>query len=130
VKVLVTVKAYPGLGHTDGEAACVAGVRLDTATPECVRLWPVGFRELPGSARFKKWQIIDLDATKSTRDRRPESHTPVLSSLEPGPVVPSGKGWKRRRELLGSLVGETTLCDLLTPSRYPSPPASSNPASG
>lgn len=34
MKILVTVKAYPGLGQTDGETVCVAGVRLDGATPD------------------------------------------------------------------------------------------------
>ena len=46
MEVLVTVKAYPSVSGTYGEAVCVAGVRLDTPTPHFVRFFPVGYRDL------------------------------------------------------------------------------------
>lgn len=113
MRVLVTVKAYPGVGRSVGEAVCVAGVRLDGASPSWVRLWPVGFRELPASARFRKWQIIELEARKSTSDLRPESYTPDMTTLTLGEVVPSKGDWLARRNLLGDLLGQTTLCQLM-----------------
>lgn len=114
MRVLVTVKAYPGIGRSVGEAICVAGVRLDGESPTWVRLWPVGFRELPASAQFKKWQIVEVEAKKSTADVRPESYTPDMSTLSLGEVVPSNRGdWSKRRDLLGSLLGQTTLCELM-----------------
>lgn len=113
MRVLVTVKAYPGVGRTAGEAVCVAGVRLDGPSPTWVRLWPVGFRELPASSRFQKWQIIELDAKKSTVDLRPESFTPDMSTVTLGEVIPSHTSWSKRRSLLGGLLGETTLCELV-----------------
>lgn len=113
MKILVTVKAYPGIGRTEGETVCVAGVRLDTEGPEWVRLWPVGFRELPTSRQFSKWQIIEVDATRTSRDRRPESFRPNLETLKLGETVSTDRGsWRRRSELLGPLLGETTLCAL------------------
>jgi len=113
LRVLVTVKAYPGLGRNDGEAVCVAGVRLDTPSPQWIRLWPVGFRELPDSVKFSKWQIIELDASKSRRDQRPESYTPQLHTLKLEEKIDSSGKWRKRRALLGGLLGETTLCDLV-----------------
>ncbi len=113
MRVLVTVKAYPGLGHADGEAICVAGVRLDSPVPEWIRLWPVGFRELPETDKFSKWQVIELEGVKSRRDLRPESFTPHLHTIAPGEVIDSRRQWRRRRELLGGLLGATTLCDLV-----------------
>lgn len=112
MKILVTVKAYPGLGRTDGETVCVAGVSLDGDRPSWVRLWPVGFRELEASIQFKKWQIIEVEGQRSTRDTRPESYRPNLETLKLGQVIDSSKGWSKRRELIGSLLGETTLCEL------------------
>lgn len=112
MRVLVTVKAYPGLGRTAGESVCVAGVRLDTPAPEWVRLWPVSFRELPLTDRFKKWQVIELEATKARVDSRPESYTPNLDSIRLGAEVASTKQWAKRREALGPLIGQVTLCEL------------------
>ena len=123
MKILVTVKAYPGLGQTDGETVCVAGVRLDGATPGWVRLWPVGFRELPASAKFHKWQVIDLAAAPSSRDMRPESHRPDLTTLTVGRRVDTKKNWSERRELLGPLLGQTTLCALMRAQDDSRPPS-------
>ena len=109
------------MGRSDGESVCVAGVRLDAPSPEWVRLWPVGFRELP--EKFSKWQEIELLATKSSRDLRPASFTPNLDSLKLGAKIDSSKNWQKRRALLGHLIGETTLCDLMAAQgeNYPGP---------
>ena len=79
--MLVTVKAYPAIGKKSGEAVCVAGVRLDADTPEWIRLFPVGFRDLPADKKFHKYQVVRLKVTRSTSDRRPESRTPDLHSM-------------------------------------------------
>lgn len=113
IRVLVTVKAYPGVGRTAGETVCVAGVRCDRAAPEWIRLWPVQFRELKPELQFHKWQIIDLEAAPSHLDRRPESYRPNLDSLTVGPVISTRQEWKDRWHLLGDLPGATTLCELM-----------------
>jgi hypothetical protein len=112
MEILVTVKAYPGIGRTVGEAVCVAGVRLDTEQPEWIRLWPVGFRELPASSRFSKWQIITVDTMRSTRDSRPESYQPNVDSIKLGPKIETKGNWKERKQYLGPLLGQMTLCEL------------------
>jgi hypothetical protein len=120
MRVLVTVKAYPSVGRASGrEAVCVAGVRLDgPGAPAWVRLWPVEFRELPNAQKFKKWQEIEVETTRPTGDQRPESWTPRLDNLTMlGRVIGSEYGWRNRWEALGSLVGATTLCELMAGQR-------------
>jgi hypothetical protein len=56
--LLVLVKAYPSVSMKYGEAVCVAGVRLDAPRPEWVRLFPVGFRDLPAEQQFGKYDVI------------------------------------------------------------------------
>lgn len=112
MQVLITVKAYPGLGTTVGEFICVAGVRLDSTSPSWIRLWPVGFRELPPGVQFKKWQVVDITASRSTADTRPESYRPDLSTLQLGRTVATNTNWNNRRSLLGDLVGQVTMCEL------------------
>ncbi|PKQ18761.1 MAG: hypothetical protein CVT68_01750 [Actinobacteria bacterium HGW-Actinobacteria-8] len=111
--VLVTVKAYPAIGKKTGEAVCVAGVRLDREKPEWIRLFPVGFRDLPADKQFKKYQVLKLKVLPATSDRRPESLKPDLSSLRVGDVVAAASGWAHRQALMEPLIGATTTCELL-----------------
>jgi len=111
--VLVTVKAYPAIGLKTGEAVCVAGVRLDRESPEWIRLFPVGFRDLPTDKQFKKYQVLKLKVLPAVSDRRPESRKPDLSSMRVGELIDSGKGWAHRRALMEPLIGATTTCELL-----------------
>lgn len=111
--VLVTVKAYPAIGKKTGEAVCVAGVRLDRDEPEWIRLFPVGFRDLPADKQFKKYQVVKLKVLPSTSNRRPESLKPDLSSMHVGEIIGSSKGWSHRQALMEPLIGATTTCELL-----------------
>ena len=111
--VLATVKAYPAIGKKSGEAVCVAGVRLDREEPEWIRLFPVGFRDLPKDRQFHKYQVLRLKVRPAVSDRRPESFKPDLSSLRIGELVGSEKGWSHRRALMEPLIGATTTCELL-----------------
>src|SRR5690349_3010012 len=114
MKVLVTVKAYPGLSVRRGETVCVAGIRLDADRPAWVRLYPVQFRELPFAQQFKKYQHLELRARKSS-DPRPESFAPNLDSLVLGDVVTTvgDRTWSKRWEHVDALAGATTTCALL-----------------
>lgn len=78
---VVTVKAYPAVGMKTGEAVCVAGVTAE-GEPRWVRLFPVPFRDLPEAMQFKKWQRIKLQVRRPRNDPRPESWSPVVSTLE------------------------------------------------
>ena len=101
---MVTVKAYPAVTE-EGEAVCVAGIRLGILTPPSwVRLFPVRFRDLPDDQQFRKYQIMRLRATKASGDSRPESFTPDIDSIRLESVVGTNRGWEERRRLLDPLV--------------------------
>lgn len=109
LKILVTVKAYPNLTK-HGEAVCVAGI--DVNAPRWIRLFPVNYRDLPWTNQFKKYQIITLRAAKAKNDRRPESYTPDVDSIQvlSGPIPPKD-GWKKRLQIIEG-VPDQNLCRL------------------
>ena len=111
LRVLVTVKAYPSISTKYGEAICVAGIRLDTPEPEWVRLFPVGYRDLPFEQRFEKYETITVEAQKHSTDQRAETWRPKFESIERGPVLPAGGPWLDRRRHLEPLIGPT-MCEL------------------
>lgn len=114
--MLITVKAYPVIGRKIGEAVCVAGVSLDSEQAEWIRLFPVPFRKLPQQQQFEKYDVVRLRVItpRTKSDRRAETRTPNLDTLVRGPNVATGRGsfWTHRRELLGDLRGQTTMCKL------------------
>ena len=112
MRVMITVKAYPALSQRSGETVCVAGVRVDAEASSWVRLFPVGFRDLPREDQFKKYQLVELRASRGT-DQRPESYRPNLSSLRVGEFIPSTDSWGARWSHLARLAGATTSCRLL-----------------
>jgi hypothetical protein len=109
--LLVLVKAYPSVSSKYGEAVCVAGVRLDGPQPEWVRLFPVGFRDLPDEQQFEKYHVVSLRAQKHSTDRRAESYRPDLSSIRVGQQLPAGGHWPSRRRWVEPLLGPT-MCEL------------------
>lgn len=112
-RVLVTVKGYPQLSHRSGEVVCVAGVRLDLAEPQWIRLFPVPFRDLPTAGRFKKYDVIEVTVRRGS-DSRPESYVPDFTDAEVVHHVGSGPDqlWLERRGMLGPLLGGTSACAL------------------
>jgi hypothetical protein len=112
--VMVTVKAYPQLSKKSGEVVCVAGVRLDKADPEWIRLYPVAYRDLDEYQKFKKYDVINVEIRRG-KDTRPESFVPAHGSISVARSIASGadQTWYERREMLGSLTGQTTMCELL-----------------
>lgn len=111
IEVMVTVKAYPSVSTTYGEAVCVAGVRVDTPVPEWVRLFPVKFRDLPPDRRFRKYEIIRLKACKHSTDPRAETWRPNLDTIEVLEFIDSKRHWSERRARVEPLVGPT-MCEL------------------
>lgn len=106
---VVTVKAYPAVGARTGEAVCVAGVTADAA-PQWVRLFPVPFRDLPEGAQFAKWQRVRVEVLRPASDRRPESWTPLVDTIEIGETLPAGD-WAERRRLVEALP-TPTMCEM------------------
>jgi hypothetical protein len=79
LKVLITVKTHPIPSSKYDELVCTAGV---TEAGDFVRLYPINFRDLSYSQQYKKYQWLEVDATKHTgRDSRKESYRPQCESI-------------------------------------------------
>lgn len=95
LKILVTVKAYPAIGKRHGEAASVAGI--DVEQRRWIRLFPVPFRDMPFDQRFRKFDVIEVDACRAS-DPGPESYQPNVDSIVVVDNIPPrrrtiGVGW-------------------------------------
>ena len=98
-RVLITVRTYPVPAWAGVEVSCTAGV---TAEGDWIRLFPVPYRFLDEDKRFKKYQWIEVETWKATRDPRPESHHLNIDSIQilPKPV----RGWEAKRNLTAPLL--------------------------
>ncbi len=100
VKILMLVKTYPTLSTKYDELVCTAGITEDG---QWVRLYPLPFRLLEDYAKFKKWQWVELEILKNTKDFRPESYRPysIEDNIKPLGEIGTGEtGWRQRRELI------------------------------
>ena len=96
LRVLITVKTYPLPSTTYDELVCTAGV---TETGDFVRLYPINFRDLPYDQQYKKYQWIEVKASKHTgSDKRKESYRPDSESIRTcGDPIKSNPGnWRDR----------------------------------
>lgn len=113
-RVLITVKAAPEPSKSYVDTVCVAGVRLnDDDTVEWVRIYPVAFRHLDSERQFAKFEVIELDLTRSSTDSREESYRPNWESLERTMQGGKYKTYPNaaRGPILEKLIGPT-MCDL------------------
>jgi hypothetical protein len=118
--VMITVKAAPNPSERYGETVCVAGIRLDPEKAGWVRLYPVNFRDLDSDHRFKKYDVVTLEARPSRGDSRGESWRPVVDTVI---TVRHLNGWARRWPHLADHVAES-MCAMLQAVRD-DPPARS-----
>lgn len=113
-EVMITVKTYPNPSDKYLETVCVAGVRLDRGRPEWIRLYPVKFRNEDLDNQFRKYEILRLNGTYTqSNDNRPESFHPRQDEMVHVEHVDTKHNWLRRRQLIGDLVGATTMCELI-----------------
>lgn len=73
-KVLISVKTYPTLSERYDELVCTAGFLEDGSW---IRIYPIPFRKLKMDSKYQKWQWIEIDLTKNTKDFRKESYRPT-----------------------------------------------------
>ena len=78
-KVTILIKAAPRIGETHGELVCCAGI--DDAG-NWVRLYPVSFKTLEDSQKFRRWDIIEYDWRTPRGDVRAESRRIEHKSLQ------------------------------------------------
>ena len=98
-KVLVIVKTYPCLSQRYDELVCTAGLREDGSW---IRIYPVPFRKLKPYSQYSKYDWIEVDVVKNTKDFRPESFRPV--SLD-SPIhvighIDTKKAWAARKKIV------------------------------
>jgi hypothetical protein len=112
VSLLPVVKAYPVIDPvSQTEAVCVAGISMSTPY-RWIRLFPLDYRGLVYARRFKKYEAIELEASKSAKDSRAESFSPVLDSIAVGEFIDTDNGtWRRRLPFFDALEDES-MCEI------------------
>jgi hypothetical protein len=115
IELLVTVKAYPSISKRYKEAVCAAGIRTDTDVPQWVRLYPVQFRDLAFTRRFKKYDVVRVEVSPAS-DGRPESVKPNCDTLTQLRWVNSKRKWAERRQYVEPLVSGS-MCEILERQR-------------
>ena len=97
-RILITVKTYPTLSKKYGETVCTAGVKEDGTW---VRIYPVPFRRLDQTERYKKYDWIECRLARREADSRPESFIPMdLREFTPVDHVGTSNKWGERRRIL------------------------------
>jgi len=108
-QILITVKAYPNPSKKYVETICAAGV--DLANRKWIRLYPVPFRDLERTKKFKKYDIIEVDLTKASNDPRPESYHIEYDSIRVIRSVGTKDGWKERKNIISPLCVKS-MCEV------------------
>ncbi len=116
IELLVTVKGYPAISQTYGEAVCVAGIRTDLEKPEWVRLFPIQFRDLPQTQRFHKYDVIRVRAERHNSDQRPETYRPEFATVEVVRSIKTNGSWAERRQYVEPLIVDS-MCGVLRRER-------------
>lgn len=95
-KVLITAKTYPTLSVKYDELVCTAGFREDGTW---IRIYPVPFRRRAYHEQYKKYDWIELDLVKNTRDFRPESFRPRYTDSEIKVIghIDTARNWEERK---------------------------------
>ncbi len=97
-RVLIVVKTYPTLSKKYTELVCTAGFREDGSW---IRIYPSPFRFLIDTQRYHKYQWIELDLVKNSKDPRPESYSPAnIDDIQLGETIGTEHGWAYRKQLI------------------------------
>lgn len=98
-RVLIAVKTYPTLSDKYDELVCTAGFREDGSW---IRIYPIPFRKLDYDQQFSKYDWIEVDLERNTKDFRKESYKPVSLHTEFKKVgeIDTRFDWKHRRDFV------------------------------
>lgn len=99
-KILITVKTYPLLSMKHTEAVCTAGLLKEG---KWIRIYPVPYRVMDKDKKFKKYQWIEADIIRDTRDPRPESYR-LVGDIKPLACIDTANVWEERKQLVLSKV--------------------------
>lgn len=97
-KILIAVKTYPVPSKKYTEVACTAGFRSDGSW---IRIYPIPFRLLEKGQQFHKYQWIELELTKNSKDSRPESYNPInRDEIVLCELIDTENEWTERRRII------------------------------
>jgi hypothetical protein len=116
-QVLITVKAYPNPSRKYGETVCCAGIDLEARS--WIRLYPIPFRDLDSSQKFKKYTIIDVGCWKARDDPRAESYKVDSESIRVVKWLDTNRNWEARKEIVLPTVSPS-FCEILMGSAHKS----------
>jgi len=108
LRLLITVKAAPKPSARYGETVCVGALGLNAPWTGWIRLYPIHFRGLAEDSKFRKYDIVHLDALPARQDQRHESWKPIV---DPITIEQHLINQQSRRNLLDPLV-EDSMCRL------------------
>lgn len=95
-RIYIVVKTYPTISKEYSELVCTAGVLEDGSW---IRLYPVPFRKLDIDQKYPKYTWIEIEATRNTKDFRPETYRPNLSTISVE-ARPTKADWDERRRII------------------------------
>lgn len=97
-RILILCKTYPSPGSKYAETSCVAGV---TDKGNLIRLYPVPFRMITEDKKFKKWQWISAQISKTLNDHRNESYRVNVDSIVcNGTPIATKNNWADRLKFI------------------------------
>ncbi|MEI6091942.1 MAG: hypothetical protein WCR42_15920 [bacterium] len=102
-KVLITVKTYPSISSKYDELVCTAGFLEDGTW---VRIYPIPFRKKSYYEQYSKYDWIEIDLIKNSRDFRPESYRPRIEDSEiikVGHIDPINNWAERKKYVLNKV---------------------------
>lgn len=98
IRAVIWGKTYPELSRRYQETVCTGAVREDGRP---IRLYPVPLRYLQGDQQYRLYDVIEVEATKSVQDTRPESYKINAATLRlVGHVDTDSQLWAARREAI------------------------------
>ncbi len=109
-RVLITVKAYPNPSTKYGETVCCAGIDIDNL--QWLRLYPIPYRDLDRSKKFRKYTIISVKCHKAPDDHRIESYKIDSDSIETLSYLDTKQKWKNRKKIVLPTVSPS-FCSIL-----------------
>jgi len=106
-KVFVVGKTYPNPSKKYRETTCIGGI---TDNKEWIRLYPVPFRHMNDTYKFRKYDWITVDA-KNDKDvwNRRESHKIVYTTIKVVGHIDAGsdKNWIKRNAIVLPMIDES-----------------------
>lgn len=105
-KILILAKTYPSPSAQYVETSCIAGINQDGIMR---RLYPVPFRMIEDSKKFKKWQWVQARIKKSSTDHRAESHRLYVDTIICLDEIDTKNEWASRREWINRIPAFDTL---------------------